>query len=355
MARKEYYEILEVPQAASQEEIKKAYRKLAMKYHPDKNPGDKDAEARFKEIAEAYSVLSDEEKRRKYDNGGFDQMNGFGAGGFDMNDIMSQFFGGRQGWTHNPNVARKGSDLRINIKLSLIEIFNGVTRKVKYKKEFVCHQCKGTGAATSPDVHICSTCHGSGWIQRMKNTIVGTVINQEQCPDCGGSGKRIQTVCSLCQGHKVIVKEEMIDLTIPRSVRNGDVLSFAGAGNTSKNGGPNGNLIVIIEEEHSETVARQESELFVRREISIYEAIFGKEMEVQTIDGGIIKVTIPPGTQSGQRFRVKEKGLYKMGTNYRGDMYIDIVVFIPTELSDEEKQIFEKIKDSENIKPKKQL
>jgi molecular chaperone DnaJ len=224
---------------------------------------------------------------------------------------------------------------------------------VKYKKEVICNTCKGSGAANDSSVHTCPNCQGSGWIQKVKNTIVGTVVSQEQCSNCSGTGKIVQTVCSTCGGKKVVMQEETVDLNIPRSVRDGDILQVVGAGNVSKNGGINGNLLILIEEEKNEHIFRQESDFFTRHDITICEAILGKELEVNTIEGGTVKVVIPPGTQSGARFRLKEKGLYKMGTNYRGDLYIDVIVFIPTNLSDEEKKIIEKIKDSDNIKPNK--
>lgn len=357
MKKKDYYKILEVSKTVSKEELKKKYRELCLKYHPDKNPGDKEAEERFKEIAEAYSVIGDEEKRRKYDQGGFDfrgfpgDFGGFG-GGFDMDDIFSQFFGAhRGGWGQRRPQPQKGSDLRIKIVLKLDEIFTGTTKKVKYRKEVICGTCNGTGAANASSVHTCNNCQGSGWVQKVKNTIVGTVVSQEQCSVCSGTGKIIQSVCPTCGGKKITFHEETVDLTIPKSVRDGDILSFAGAGNVSKNGGANGNLLVVIEEEHHEFFIRKESELYVRCEISIYDAIFGKDLEIKTIEGGVIKVAITPGTQSSSRLRVEGKGMYKMGTNYRGDMYIDVVVYIPNNLSDKEKEILEQLKDSENIKP----
>jgi len=358
MARKDYYEVLGVPKAATLEEIKKAYRMLALKYHPDKNPNNPDAEAHFKEIAEAYSVIGDEEKRKKYDQGGFNERDfpgGFGGfgGGFNMDDIFAQFFGAHSGWKQRRPQSQKGSDLRIKISLNLEEVFFGITKKVKYRKEVVCNTCKGTGAANNSSVHTCGTCQGSGWVQKVKNTIVGTVVSQEQCSACGGTGKIIQTNCPTCGGEKVTIQEETVDITIPRSIKDGDMLSYAGAGNASKNGGPSGNLIVLIEEEKNENFTRQESELYSKHEISIYDAIFGKELEIKTVNGSTIKIVVPPGTQSGTRLRIEGRGMYKMGTNYRGDLYIDVIVYIPKELSNEEKQVFEKIKDSESIKPKK--
>jgi molecular chaperone DnaJ len=243
--------------------------------------------------------------------------------------------------------------LRIKVSLTLEEIFTGIAKKVKYKKEIICTTCNGSGGASESSVETCTTCQGSGWVQKVKNTIVGTVISQEQCQNCGGSGKIIRKTCPSCSGRKVTIQDEVVELTIPRSVKNGDVLSLAFGGNVSRDGGPNGNLLVLIEEEINKDINRQESELFSKIDITIYEAIFGKEIEVKTIEGGVARVVIPPGTQSGQRLRIKEKGLYKMGTNYRGDFYLDVIVFIPSKVSDEEKEILEKIKESDSFKSKK--
>jgi len=356
MARKDYYEILGVPKAASKEEIKKAYRTLAKKHHPDKG-GKEDA---FKEISEAFSILDDDDKRAKYDRGGYDVRDfgdgGFAggfAGGFNMDDILGQFFpGGRpQGWRRQ-NQPYKGSDLRVKIILNLHEIFTGITRKIKYKRENICNHCHGTGAANDSSVSVCGTCKGSGSIQKVKQTIVGTIVSHEICSTCGGTGKIIKTVCSVCNGQKIVVQEDSIDLQIPRSVRGGDILQFIGAGNASINGGVHGNLLVLIEEDHNELFIRQESDLFSKSEISIYDAIFGKNLEIETIDSKI-KIHIEPGTQSSTRLRVEGRGLYKAGTDYRGDLYIDVFVFIPKDLTEEEKEIFEKLKDSGNIQPKK--
>ena len=348
MARKDFYEVLGVPKAASKEEIKKAYRTLAKKHHPDKGGN----EEVFKEIAEAYSVLGDEEKKLKYDRGGFDAT-GFGnggfGGGFDMNDIFAQFFGGQRPNQNQPN---RGSDLRIKITLNLQEVFTGVNKKVKYRKEVICGTCKGSGASVGSSVNVCADCGGSGQITRRKSTIMGSFITQDTCSSCGGTGKKIQTVCSTCNGQKVSFQEETLDLQIPRSLKNGDTLQYVGAGNASRNGGVNGNLFVIIEEEQDSILVRQESDLFSRSEISIFDAVFGKDLEIETIDGKG-KIHVAPGTQSSTRLRIEGKGLYKAETDYRGDMYLDVFVFIPKDLNDEEKAVFEKLKDSENIKPKK--
>jgi molecular chaperone DnaJ len=359
MARKDYYQILNLPKECSQDDIKKSFRLLAKKFHPDKNPNNPEAESKFKEINEAYATLSDVEKRKMYDLGdsGMGQgfQNGFPGGfggGFNMDDIFSQFFGGGFPGGQRQNRPHKGSDLRVKMSLTLQEIFSGATKKIKYKKDAVCGICNGSGAANSSSVNTCTVCNGTGWIERVKNTIVGTVVNRQQCSTCGGSGKIIQSVCSNCGGRKMATQEVTIDVNVPRSVGNGEILTLAGAGNASKNGGVNGNLLFIVEEIPHENIDRRGFELFTTKDISIYDAIFGKQIELDTIDGKI-KIDIPSGIQSGTRLRVEGKGLYRIGTNYRDNMYIDVYVFIPKDLTDEEKQILEKIKDSESFKPKR--
>lgn len=349
MARKDFYEVLGVPKAASKEEIKKAYRTLAKKHHPDKGG----SEEAFKEISEAFSVLDDEEKKAKYDRGGFNSIPDFGAGGFgggfNMDDFFGSFFGQGQRPRSQPN---RGGDLRIRVAVNLQEIFTGIVKKIIYKREATCGTCNGTGASVGSSVTTCTNCGGAGQTTRKINSILGVVITQETCRVCGGSGKIIQTVCPTCNGQKVTLQEESVDLQIPRSIKNGDVIQIPGAGSASRNGGANGHLLVLIEEEPDDLLIRQDSDLFSKSDISIYDAIFGKDLKIETIDGKG-KIHIAPGTQSSTRLRIEGRGLYKAGTNYRGDMYLDVFVFIPKELTAEEKEVFEKIKDSENIKPKK--
>jgi molecular chaperone DnaJ len=237
--------------------------------------------------------------------------------------------------------------------VSLEDIFNGITKQIKYKREKVCKSCNGTGAANESSRHKCVTCNGSGMVQKVANTIVGTVISQISCPDCGGSGEIIQTVCPVCNGRKMSYEDEIIEVNIPKSIKNGDVISIEGAGNASINGGPSGNLLVIIIEGSNEFFVRQESNLLTSQEISIYDAIFGKELELNTIENKKIKFNIPPGTQSGTRLRLEGKGMHRQESSLRGDMYLDIFVFIPKTLSKKEKEIFEKLKNSENIQPLK--
>lgn len=346
MAKRSYYEILGIPKSATADEIKKAYRLLSKKHHPDKDGGDEEL---FKDISEAYSVLSDKDKRAKYDSPSFDRnFNGGGFGqGFNVDDIFEQFFRG-----HRNMAQQKGADLRIKVSLTIHEIFNGTTRKIKYKKEKLCSVCNGTGAANDSSTHTCDNCNGSGMVHKIKMTIMGRVQTQEPCSKCGGTGKIIKSVCPSCGGNKTMISEEEIEITIPRSVKNGDVVSVAGGGNASKNQGTNGDLLIYIEEIPQEYFIRHDSDFLVRQTINVYDAIFGKELEIETIDGKI-KINSAPGIQSNTRLRIEGKGLYKFGTNYRGDLFIDIIVFIPTNLSQEEKEIFEKIKDSENINPKK--
>ena len=352
MAQKDYYQILGIDRNSSPEDIKKAYRKLSKQHHPDAG-GD---EEQFKEISVAYGVLSDPEKKRKYDNGGFNINdfsqgfpNGFG-GGFNVDDIFEHFMGGHRG--SHQRQPQRGSDLRVKLTLNINEIFNGTTKKIKFRKEVICNGCGGTGAAKDSSVKICPTCNGAGFTQSIKQTIIGNIQTQETCRTCNGEGKVIQNFCPVCNGRKVTLQEETVELVIPRSVRTGDVLSFAGGGNASKVGGPNGNLLVIVEEQQNDLFYRQDSDLLSRYQISVYDAIFGRELEVDTVDGKI-KINTAQGIQSGTRLRVEGKGLYKAGTNYRGDMFVDIIVYTPKDLNKEEKEIFEKIKDLECLKPKK--
>ena len=343
MARKDYYQILEVPQGASQEEIKKAYKKLAKIHHPDRNQGSTESEAKFKEINEAYETLGDANKRVRYDRGEDQHMNGF-PGDFSshMQDFHDFFTGGRT--QRRQQSAPSGSDLRVKIILNIQEIFNGVTKKIKYRREVICGHCNGSGAADSNSIETCQTCHGAGMIQKVMNTIVGSVVTSQTCPTCGGKGKTVKSHCQHCSGHGVVLQEETIDLTIPRSVANGDTLSVAGAGNASRHGGQFGSLLVFVEEENGGKFARNGSDLLSFYTVNIGDAVLGSDLEVDTVDGKV-KIKINPGTQSGSRLRIEGKGLYKTGTNYRGDLYVDISVHIPKELNEETRGIFEKLRE----------
>ncbi|MCK6648516.1 MAG: molecular chaperone DnaJ [Bacteroidia bacterium] len=368
MSKRDYYEILEVSKSASADEIKKAYRKMAIKYHPDKNPGDKAAEEKFKEAAEAYEILSNPEKKQRYDQFGHAGMNGnagFGGGGqggfggMNMDDIFSQFgdiFGGHfggggfGGGGRGGRRVNRGSNLRVKVKMTLEEIANGVEKKIKVNKYVACKPCSGSGAKNGSAHSTCSTCKGTGQVTRVTNTILGAMQTTSTCPACGGDGKTITDKCTSCHGDGIVREEEVININIPAGVAEGMQLSVAGKGNMGARGGVPGDMIVVIEEVEHEFLKRDGMHLFYDHYISFSDAALGTQIEVPTIDGKA-KVKIDPGTQSGKVLRLKAKGLPDINSYSRGDILVNINVWTPTNLSKEEKKILEGLKDSENFKP----
>lgn len=368
MSKRDYYEILEVPKNASADEIKKAYRKMAIKYHPDKNPGDKAAEEKFKEAAEAYEILSNPEKKQRYDqfghagvngNGGFGGGGQGGFGGMNMDDIFSQFgdiFGGHfggggfGGGGRGGRRVNRGSNLRVKVKMTLEEIANGVEKKIKVNKYVACKPCSGSGAKNGSAHSTCSTCKGTGQVTRVTNTILGAMQTTSTCPACGGDGKTITDKCTSCHGDGIVREEEVININIPAGVAEGMQLSVAGKGNMGARGGVPGDMIVVIEEVEHEFLKRDGMHLFYDHYISFSDAALGTQIEVPTIDGKA-KVKIDPGTQSGKVLRLKAKGLPDINSYSRGDILVNINVWTPTNLSKEEKKILEGLKDSENFKP----
>ncbi len=370
MAKRDYYEVLGVGKDASADEIKKAYRKMAMKYHPDKNPGDKDAEEKFKEAAEAYSVLKDPEKKAQYDQFGHAGMNG-GAGGFgggasmDMDDIFSMFgdiFGGRGfgggfggfggfggGGGGQQQQRYRGSDLRVKVKLNLNEISEGVNKKFKLKKSITCPHCGGSGAENGA-VETCPDCHGTGRVIRTQQSFFGMMRSEVACPRCNGEGKIIKTKCPHCNGEGIIAGEEVVEANIPAGVQEGMALTMRGKGNAGRRNGIPGDLQIIIEEEEHPTLVRQNNDLIFSLLLDIPTAALGGTVEVPTIDGKA-KVTIEPGTQPGKTMRLRGKGLPVINRNERGDIIINISVYIPETLSKDEKKCIEKFKESENFRP----
>ena len=370
MAKRDYYEVLGVGKDASADEIKKAYRKMAMKYHPDKNPGDKDAEEKFKEAAEAYSVLKDPEKKAQYDQFGHAGMNG-GAGGFgggasmDMDDIFSMFgdiFGGRGfgggfggfggfggGGGGQQQQRYRGSDLRVKVKLNLNEISEGVNKKFKLKKSITCPHCGGSGAENGA-VETCPDCHGTGRVIRTQQSFFGMMRSEEACPRCNGEGKIIKTKCPHCNGEGIIAGEEVVEANIPAGVQEGMALTMRGKGNAGRRNGIPGDLQIIIEEEEHPTLVRQNNDLIFSLLLDIPTAALGGTVEVPTIDGKA-KVTIEPGTQPGKTMRLRGKGLPVINRSERGDIIINISVYIPETLSKDEKKCIEKFKESENFRP----
>lgn len=364
MGKRDYYEILEVSKDASQDEIKKAYRKQALKYHPDKNPGDKDAEEHFKEAAEAYEILRDPEKRNKYDRFGhsaFDGAGGFGGGGMTMDDIFSQFgdifsgfgfggFGGFGGSSSGRRGVAKGSNLRVTVKLNMSEIASGVEKKIKVKKYVACDSCNGNGAKNGTATSNCSTCNGSGHVTQVTNTFLGQMQTQSTCPTCRGEGKMISEKCETCYGEGILKKEEVVSINIPAGVSEGMQLKMSGKGNAARRGGINGDLIVAIKEEEHPSLIRDGNDLIYNLHLSMPQAILGDTVEIPTIDSKV-KIKIDNGTQPGKILRLRGKGVPDVNGYGRGDLLVNINVWIPKTISGDERKAIEKLRDSENFVP----
>lgn len=367
MAKRDFYEILEVSKNATPEEIKKAYRQQALKYHPDRNPGDKSSEDKFKEAAEAYEVLSDPQKKARYDQFGHAGMGGgagggFNGGGMSMDDIFSHFgdifsdlgfggfgsFGGRS--SRGGRQVNKGTNLRIKVKLTLEEIEKGVEKKLKVGKYVACDECSGTGAKGGSAHNTCSTCRGAGQVTRVTNTFLGQMQTTQVCPTCGGEGKTITNKCTKCAGEGVLRGEEVISVKIPAGVAEGMQLSVSGKGNAARRGGINGDLLVIIEEEPHHDLIRDGNDLLFNLFVSVAQASLGANVEIPTLDGKV-KIKIEPGTQPGKILRLRGKGLPEVNSYTRGDLLVSINVWIPKSLSREEKKILEKLDESDNFKP----
>lgn len=366
MRKRDYYEILGVSKGASEAEIKKAYRQQAIKYHPDKNPNDKSAEEKFKEAARAYEVLSNPEKRSRYDQFGHAGVegaaggSGFG-GGMTMEDIFSNFgdifgsaFGGGFGGFGGSRSRRrvnKGTNLRVKVKLTLEEILNGVNKKIRVDKYVNCNSCGGSGAEGRSGYSTCTSCHGSGQINRITNTFLGQMQTSSTCPVCEGEGKIISNKCTNCGGNGIIKGEDIISIKIPAGVAEGMQLSVSGKGNAGAREGIPGDLIVLIEEIPHEELMRDGSNLIYDKFLSISEASLGTNIEIPTLDGKA-RVKIVAGTQAGKVLRLKGKGLPDINSYGRGDLLININVWTPKSLTKEEIQILEKLANSENFKPK---
>ena len=372
MSKRDFYEILGVSKSSSADEIKKAYRKVAMQFHPDRNPGDKAAEEKFKEAAEAYEILSDADKKAKYDRFGHQAFGpgtggggGYGGGGMDMNDIFSQFgdvfgddmfggfFGGGQSRSRGGAKARgqRGSNLRIKLKLNFEEIANGVNKQVKVKKHVLCTTWGGNGAKDKSSIQTCGTCKGSGQVRKVTNTFLGQMQTVNTCPTCNGEGSTVTAKCTACKGEGRVYGEETISIDIPAGVQDGMQLSMSGKGNAGERGGASGDLIIMIEEEQHEFLHRDGLNVSFDLYITIPDAIFGTNVEVPTIDGRA-KIKIPAGTQSGKIFRLKGKGFPEVQGYAKGDQLIHVNIWTPQEVSEEEKIALNKMQESENFKPK---
>ena len=370
MAKRDYYEVLGIDKNASEDEIKKAYRKLAIKYHPDRNPDSKEAEEKFKEAAEAYDVLHDPQKRQQYDQFGFNApgaggFGGFGeTGGFSMDDIFSMFgdvfgghggFGGFSGFGGEGSRQRpqyRGSDLRLKVKLSLQEIATGVTKKFKVKKDVTCSHCHGSGAESGSKSETCPTCHGSGVVVKTVRTMLGMMQTQTECPTCHGEGTVIKDKCHQCHGTGVVKGEEIVEIKIPAGVAEGMVVNVPGKGNAGQRNGINGNIQVYIEEEENDTFIRDGQDIVYNLLLDFPTAALGGDVEIPTLEGTRVRIKIDAGTQPGKTLRLRGKGLpavqgYGSG---KGDLVVHISVFVPKTLSREEKNMLENLRNNDNFK-----
>ncbi len=366
MSKRDYYDILGVGKSSSSDEIKKAYRKVAMQYHPDRNPGDKPAEEKFKEAAEAYEVLSDQDKRGQYDRYGHAGVRGASGGHApNMEDIFSQFgdifgddvfgsfFGGQgRGGRGGQQRARgtRGSNLRIKLKLTYEEIAKGVSKNIKVKKYVSCNVCSGSGAKDKGSVQSCNQCGGSGQVRKVTSTFLGQMQTVTTCPTCNGEGSTITAKCSNCRGEGRMYGEETVNIEIPAGVQEGMQLSVGGKGNAGERGGSPGDLVILIEEEPHKELVREGLNVAYELYISFPEAAFGTSIEVPTIDGRA-KIKIPNGTQSGKVFRLKGKGFPAVNSYEKGDQLVHVNVWTPQQLTQDERNMLEKLNHASNFKP----
>ena len=368
--KRDYYEVLGVSKTATQEEVKKAYRKVAMQFHPDRNPGDKSSEEKFKEAAEAYEVLNDSDKKAQYDRFGHNAFNsgrgggGYSGGGMNMEDIFSQFGdvfgddafgsffggGGRKGAGSRGNGTR-GSNLRVKLKMNFEEVAKGANKTIKVKKYIRCNTCDGNGAKDKNSIQTCSSCSGSGQVRRVQNTFLGQMQTVTTCPGCNGEGTTVTHKCGSCKGEGRVYGEETVTVDIPAGVQEGMQLSISGKGNAGERGGNPGDLIVLIEEEAHAHLHRDGLNVAFDLHISFPDAVFGTNIEVPTIDGRA-KIKIPPGTQSGKIFRLKGKGFPHVNSYEKGDQLIQVNIWTPQHISDQEKQMLEQMQESANFEPK---
>jgi molecular chaperone DnaJ len=368
MAKRDYYEVLGVDKSASDSEIKKAYRQKARQFHPDKNPGNNEAEEKFKEASEAYEVLSDQNKRQKYDQFGHAGLEGaFGGGGFswdnfshagDFEDMFSgifdSFFGGSHGGFGRRKRSNKGEDLQISLSLSLKEINTGVDKKIKIQVQDKCETCNGSGSENG-DTKTCSQCNGNGQIRQMRRSFLGAVQSVVTCPTCNGSGKIIKNKCKACHGDGRVKKAKKVTVNIPAGVQEGQYLRLRGQGNRGLNGGINGDIIVVIKEKEDDIFERDGANLICEFPISFSQATLGDTIKVPTLNGKV-KMKVPAGTQSGKIFRMRGQGLPQVNSSYRGDLYVKITLITPTKISAKERELFQELAQfdrEKNLKPGK--
>jgi molecular chaperone DnaJ len=367
--KRDFYQILEVTKGASEEEIKKAYRKMAIKYHPDKNQGDKAAEEKFKEAAEAYEILSNPQKKARYDQYGHAGMGGAasggrGGGGMDMNDIFSQFgdifgdespfssfFGGGGSSSSGGRRMRKGSDLRIKLKLNLEEIANGVEKKIKVKRHVTCKSCSGNGAKNGTELKTCTACNGAGQVRQVRQTMLGQMVTTAACPTCNGEGKIVSVRCEVCFGEGRTLEEEIISIKIPAGVQEGMQLSMSGKGNVPPRGGVAGDLLIVIEEEVHEFLLRDGINVVYDLHVSFIDATLGTSIEIPTIDGKA-RIQLEAGTQGGKILRLKGKGIKEINGYGKGDQLVHVNVWTPKSVNSDERDLLEKLRNSHNFQPK---
>ena len=357
--KRDYYEVLGVSRGASEDEIKKAYKKMARKYHPDLNPGDKTAEEKFKEVNEAYEVLSDADKKARYDQYGHAGVDpNFGAGGFgggfdgsfdfgDLGDIFGSFFGGGFGGGRrtNPNAPQRGESIRMSIAISFEEAAFGCEKAVTVERYETCDTCHGNGCAPGTSPEVCPDCHGTGTVQVRRQTPMGVFATSSPCPKCGGKGRIIHQPCKDCRGSGMVRKKKTIQASIPAGIDNGQTISIRGQGNAGKNGGPAGDLLITITVRPHELFRREGTSVLCEAPITFTQAVLGAELEIPTIDGKV-KYTLPEGTQSGTTFRLKGKGIPSLNGRGRGDQYVSVYIETPRNLNKEQKEALKKFAET---------
>ena len=367
MGKRDYYEVLGVEKSASQEDLKKAYRKLAMQFHPDRNPDNKEAEEKFKEAAEAYEILSNDDKRQKYDRYGHDGVKGsaYGSSGFtDINDIFSHFsdifggssifddfFGGGGSRTRGrrQSTGVPGSDLRVNLKLTLEEIATGTTKKLKIKKQVKCNQCNGTGAEAGTSTKTCPVCHGSGEVKTISRSVFGQFVNISSCSNCNGEGTVVETPCKKCMGDGRVNDEVSVSINVPPGVNEGSYMTLRGEGNAGKRGGPSGDIMVVFQEITHEYFVREGDDIIYDLYVSFPAATLGGEVEVPTLNGKAI-LKIDAGTQPGKMLKMRDKGIKHLNHSGHGDQLVRVNIDVPKKITSKEKELLKELLNSANFK-----